>query len=278
MTYEELEVRLAEWASTQPAVRAVIVVGSRARGNQDQWSDLDVLIFTTDRERYAADVRWLSELGEAWLTYRENTGLGDPEWFALYEGGLKFDAVLLQVTDASLDLDSLLLLYPYQGVFSRGIKVLFDRLGSPRLIPPKTLPLPTPPTEEEFALVVNGFLLESVTTAKFIARGDFWRAQHWFAHDLRRFLLTLIEWHAYGQDTWYSGRFMDSWADARVLSALPQTFPHFDRESLVGAMGVMLDLFRLLGEETAVSFGYVYPAAAHEKVAALIQSIFAEQA
>ena len=37
MTYETLEARLAAWAQTQPNIRAVIVCGSRARG--DQWTD-----------------------------------------------------------------------------------------------------------------------------------------------------------------------------------------------------------------------------------------------
>ncbi len=54
MTYEQLEARLAAWAQTQPAIRAVIVCGSRARGDADRWSDLDAIIFTSERERYAA--------------------------------------------------------------------------------------------------------------------------------------------------------------------------------------------------------------------------------
>jgi aminoglycoside 6-adenylyltransferase len=276
MIYEELEARLTQWAQTQTAVRAVIVVGSRARGDQDAWSDLDVLIFTTERARYAADAEWMRSFGDVWLTYIDNTGRGDPEWFALYEGGLKFDAVLLQVEDAALDLESLMTLYPYQGVFGRGVKVLFDRKGSPRLIAPQAPTLPTPPSGSEFEHLINGFLLESVTTAKFIGRGDFWRAQHWFAHDLRPCLLTLIEWHAHGRDTWYNGRFMQQWADPRILEVLPQAFPSFDRESLIISLRAALGLFRLLGEETAARWGYTYPTAAHTKIATLIESILTE--
>ncbi len=125
--------------------------------------------------------------------------------------------------------------------------------------------------------MVNGFLLETVTTAKFIGRGDFWRAQHWLAHDLRPRLLRLLEWHAAGKNTWYAGRFMDDWADARALLTLPQTFARFDRMSLVRAVRESIDLFGGLGEEAASRLGYTYPAAAHNNVTALIESIFLEQ-
>jgi aminoglycoside 6-adenylyltransferase len=274
MTYEELEARLAEWAKNQPSVRAVLTVGSRARGTADRWSDLDVLILTTDRAALDSDPSWLGELGDAWLTYKDEAAPGDPEWFVMYDGGLKFDAVLLDVADPSLDLDTLLAQYPYQGVFARGAKVLFDRAGQPRTISPKAPKPAEPPSAEKFAHIINGFLVESVTTAKFIGRGDYWRAQHWFAHDLRPRMLTLVEWHAHGKDTWYEGRYLEQWADPRALTVLNQSFTSTDRAPMIRAMRNMLSLFRTLGEETAARHGLTYPTAAHEKVVALIGSIF----
>lgn len=274
MTYEELEARLAEWAKGQPSVRAVLTIGSRARGTADRWSDLDVLILTSDRAALDSDPAWLNTLGKVWLTYKDEAARGDPEWFVLYDSGLKFDATLLDVSDPSLDLDTLLAQYPYQGVFARGAKVLFDRAGQPRSLAPKS-PDPAPaPTAEEFAHVINGFLLESVTAAKFIGRGDYWRAQHWFAHDLRPRVLRLVEWHAHGKDTWYEGRYLEQWADPRALTVLNQSFTSTDRAPMIRSMRNMLTLFRTLGEETAAQHGLNYPSDAHEKIVALIGSIF----
>src|SRR5215217_5872669 len=104
-TYEQLEARLAAWAETQPTIRAVLSIGSRARGTPDRWSDLDVLIFASNPEPYVVDSSWLGEFGDLWLAYREDTEAGDPEWYALYEGGLKLDAVLMrvEVEDATLE-------------------------------------------------------------------------------------------------------------------------------------------------------------------------------
>lgn len=275
-TYEQLEARLAAWAEAQPTIRAIISCGSRARGDADRWSDLDVLLFTSDGDRYAGDSGWLGSFGDLWLAYSEPTDLGDPEWYALYEGGLKLDVVMIVVDDPTLILEAIMQPLPYQGVFGRGVQVLFDRMGTARRIAPQPVTLEAVPTAAEFGNVVSGFLMASATVARFIARGDYWRAQHWFAHDLRPHLLTLMRWQAHGRDTWYSGRFMEQWADPRVLAALPQFFPGFERASLQQSLLAMLDLFRVIGRETAEEFGFAYPVEAHEKVEALVQGILRE--
>jgi aminoglycoside 6-adenylyltransferase len=277
MTYEQLAAQIAEWAQTQPSVRAVIACGSWARGTADRWSDLDLLMFTTERDHYAADSAWLAGFGDLWLAYREPTDEGDSEWYALYEGGVKLDIVVLQVENPTLDLDALLKLYPYQGVFGRGVKVLYDRLGAPRDLAPEPFETPAPPTAAEFAQVVNGFLIGCATVAKFIARGDVWRAQLWFANDLRVHLLRILAWHAHGRDTWYSGRFFDSWADPRALAALPRIFPAYEALAMRQALREILDLFHQFGKETAERFDLRYPADTHERIADLIETIFSEE-
>jgi aminoglycoside 6-adenylyltransferase len=275
-SYEMLEARLAAWAAGQPAIRAILSIGSRARGTPDRWSDLDVLIFAIAPQPYVDDPAWLNELGDLWLTYREDTGAGDPEWYALFAGGFKLDAVLLRVEEPSQSLDEILQAYAHWHAIQLGVDVLFDRLGTRRKIPPVPFTPENPPSVGEFTNTTNGALLASATVAKFVARGDYWRAQHWFAHDLRPHLLTLMRWQAFGKNTWYGGRFMEEWADPRTLAALPHVFPSVERNSLQKSLLDMLDLFKLLGEETAAKFGYVYPAEAHENIRRLVENIFYE--
>lgn len=275
-SYEMLEARLAAWAAGQPTIRAILSIGSRARGMPDQWSDLDVLIFATEPQPYVDDPTWLNELGDVWLAYREDTGAGDPEWYALFASGFKLDAVLLRVEEPSRNLDEILQAYAHWHAIQRGVDVLFDQLGTRRKIPPVPFTSENQPSLSEFTNTVNGALLASATVAKFVARGDYWRAQHWFAADLRPHLLTLMRWQALGKDTWYGGRFMEQWADPRTLAALPQVFPALERKSLQKSLLDMLDLFKLLGEETAAKFGYVYPAEAHENIRMLVEDIFYE--
>lgn len=277
ITYDELESRISTWAATEPLVRAVLVCGSRARGTADSFSDLDVLILSSDPHRYITDSSWLESFGTTLLVYADSTGPGDHEWYALYEGGIKLDAVILAVDDPAETLESLLLTYPYQGVISRGIRVVFDRFGSARVIPPKPIDIPPAPDSDTFRNLIGGFLVDSFTTAKFIARGDTLRAQHWFSHDLRPRLLKLIEWHAHGRDIWYDGRFIEEWADPRTLSALPAFFPRLDQNELARSLLFMIDFTGRFGSEVAARFGTSVPES-YEQIVELVRSILSDTA
>jgi aminoglycoside 6-adenylyltransferase len=281
VSYEELEARLAAWASAQSDIRAVVVTGSRARGDADAWSDLDAVILATasGREHLLSDAGWLGSFGEVWAAYLEASGGRDPTWFVVYAGGLKLDAMLLAVRDedAALELETLLALYPYDDAFGRNVRVLYDAKDAPRLIPAKPRPAAAPPSAAAFEQTVSGFLMAAVATAKFIARGDYWRAQSWIAADLRPHLLAMARLHAIvsGEghgDLWYGGRFMEQWADERFLAALPQMFPRLERDSLQASLRSMLDVMRTLGTETAARFGLRYPAETHDQIAAIIDT------
>jgi hypothetical protein len=53
------------WASAQPDVKAVALVGSYARSAATEGSDVDLLILTTDVAKYISDRSWVSLFGEA---------------------------------------------------------------------------------------------------------------------------------------------------------------------------------------------------------------------
>lgn len=60
-----LQNRIIAWAETQPAIRAVLVVGSRARRDHpgDEWADLDTMVFANDFQPYLSQMDWLSAIG-----------------------------------------------------------------------------------------------------------------------------------------------------------------------------------------------------------------------
>ena len=72
MSHDELEARIAAWAESHPDVRAILVVGSRARRDSpaDEWSDLDLMVFATHYEEYLANDSWLDDIGPTWLCLR----------------------------------------------------------------------------------------------------------------------------------------------------------------------------------------------------------------
>ena len=78
--YKQLESNLVTWMQAQPDIRAAIVIGSRAREDHpaDEWSDLDIILFTTNPTGYASHQDWLEQIDEVWLAVLNRTGRGDP--------------------------------------------------------------------------------------------------------------------------------------------------------------------------------------------------------
>jgi aminoglycoside 6-adenylyltransferase len=80
-TYLQLEQRFIDWARTQSAIQAVIVVGSRARLDHpaDEWSDLDLVVFTQDASSYLNDAAWLETFGHVRAVVSNSFGKNDRE-------------------------------------------------------------------------------------------------------------------------------------------------------------------------------------------------------
>jgi aminoglycoside 6-adenylyltransferase len=90
-TIQQLQNRVITWAESQPNIRAILVVGPRARRDfpADEWSDLDLMVFATDFEGYLADGNWLDNIGAVWVNLPFQTGDGTPERLVLFDGGRK---------------------------------------------------------------------------------------------------------------------------------------------------------------------------------------------
>jgi aminoglycoside 6-adenylyltransferase len=109
----------------------------------------------------------------------------------------------------------------------------------------------------------------------------------WTAKDccdgyLKRLLLRLIEWHAQashmeGYDTWHKGRFLEEWADPRVVTELESVFAHYESADIWRALVATLRLFRWLAQETTARWGYLYPTLADECATSLVAILQTEQ-
>jgi len=266
--YQQLEDSLRLWGQGSPLVRAALIIGSRARQDHpaDVYSDLDVILFTTEAGSLAARRDWLEALGEVWCAWQGQVGSGEKEWLVVYAGGVKADFLLAPLMPGEgASLPELLARFPYQEVWARGVRVLFDKQGSTADLP--VIPLqqiqPEHPSLVQFQTLEEQCLIEAARAAKLIRRGDLWRAKQACDGELKQTLLTLLEWHARARrglahDTWYDGRFLQEWADLRALQALPGTFAAYDQTDLGRALLAHLDLFCWLAKETAEALGYSY--------------------
>jgi aminoglycoside 6-adenylyltransferase len=305
VSYEQLIERFVAWAQTQPDIRAAVIVGSRARTDcpADEWADLDIVIIATDPERYLSRTDWLENIGNPWLTFLETTATGDEmERRVLFEGGLDVDFALIPKRKAQRlvhylrikkRFPQLLRLLPeekvrqimrgvanFSDIVRRGIRVLLDkdRIGAYLTLVTTETSSPRPPTQTEVLEVINDFWYHVVWTAKKIRRGELWTAKGCSDAYMKRLLLRMIEWHAHATkgwdyDTWFRGRFLEEWADPRVVEGLRNAFAHYDEEGMARALAATMDLFRWLAIETAELLGYPYPALADERTTELARKL-----
>jgi aminoglycoside 6-adenylyltransferase len=278
MTYGDLETRIQQWALTRPDICAVLVVGSRARevNPADNLSDLDLILLTTDANLYLTDSSWLGTFGSVLLAASDPIDKGI-EWVAVYEGVIKADFTIFSAQPDRGNLADQLDNFPFQSTLERGIRILIDKF-------PKSQPLNLAsrafqmPSANRFEQIISNFWIVATRVAKFIQRGDLWRAVTMLYCKLRFYLVTMMEWHAHvlhglDYDTWYDGRFMDKWLDADILASLPDLFGHYNAVELRTALHNMLNLFRRLAQVVAGNLGYDYPQSADNEISAWLQTL-----
>lgn len=281
LTYDILIERILQWAEGRVDIRLVVVIGSRARRDKpaDVWSDLDLVLFTTDPAVYLSDSSWLTELGVFHLTFLEPTAVGAfVERRVLFDGGLDVDFIPLPTYVVQGDVPS-----EMSGVLQRGYRVLIDKDGLSRKLQSASEgskdsgnPTSQQPSEASFLHVVNDFLYHAVWSAKKLCRRELWTAKMCCDGFMKRQLLQMMEWHhqasAGADDIWHEGRFLDSWADPFVLRKLRTSFASYEVDSVWTALETSVDVFGILGREFAEQVGYEYPTDAHQYVVGLLQT------
>lgn len=115
------------WLGSQPEIQAVALVGSCARGEATNASDLDLIIIASDPTKYLAEPDWVKQFGSVSRTHVEHYGKVTSlrVWYA---DGMEVEYGLTDVTWAAIPLDE-----GTRKVVSDGIQVLFER--KPMLLP-----------------------------------------------------------------------------------------------------------------------------------------------
>jgi uncharacterized protein len=114
---------LSLWASAQPDIEAVALVGSFARNAATEESDVDLLILTPAVAKYIRDRSWVSLFGEAAECREEDRGKVTSVR-VYYEGGLEVEYGFSTPDLAGVPVDRVTF-----RVVSDGMKVLYDPQG-----------------------------------------------------------------------------------------------------------------------------------------------------
>lgn len=109
------------WASAHSDVQAIALVGSYARGDARDDSDVDLVILTNQPQRYIEDLKWIERFGTVKQPQTEDYGklTSIRVW---YQNGLEVEYGITTPDWAALPLDP-----GTQRVLGGGMMVLFER-------------------------------------------------------------------------------------------------------------------------------------------------------
>ena len=113
---------VTRWAAARADLLALALVGSHARGAATETSDVDLVLITTDPQRYLRDTRWLQRFGEIIKHQYEDYGLVTSirVW---YRRGLEVEYGITDARWAAMPLDA-----GTRRVIADGMRVLFERV------------------------------------------------------------------------------------------------------------------------------------------------------
>ena len=268
--------KVINWAATEDAIRALLITGSRARGDGsvDAYSDLDLEIITSDIRRYSADDSWLDQLGEVWIRFPLEVAA--PYRLVWFAGGIKVDFQFVSVDR----IKSLIQRDELSDEYKRGYLVALDKDGLYEDMPPspRVFPTPRPPSPEEIRATVNEFWFEAIHVAQYIRRREFWVVKHrdW---TMKLMLLRMLEWHARAVadtdvNTWIIGKRIGDWTDPESRTAIEKIWTGWGAAESWPGFLIQLDLFRRLTHELTRALGY--DGASHREIEAYIRKLYRE--
>ena len=250
---------VADWAAERDDVAAVVLVGSRARGDvpADRWSDLDLILLVDDPAEYTGDSGWIEEFGEPVLTFMEATVDGHWERRVLYDTGEDVDFVLFPSAVA----DKLESSQGAAALLARGYRVLVDRIGIEPLLARSAARAAErgTPTPGELRELASDFWYHALWTAKKLRRGEVYTAIDCLDGYMKARLVSLLALHTRSLDpdvdTWHAGRFVERWADPGALVALEWAYARYSVRDVARALWETIDLFQGVEEETVRRLG-----------------------
>lgn len=111
-----------EWASAEPEIDALALVGSHARGNPRPDSDVDLVVLSKNRDGFMTNLTWLTQFGRIRSHHVENWEVIQ-SLRVFFVNGLEVEFGFGDLQWAAVAVDS-----GTRKVISKGFRVLYDPL------------------------------------------------------------------------------------------------------------------------------------------------------
>ncbi|RBL88156.1 aminoglycoside 6-adenylyltransferase [Chitinophaga flava] len=271
---EEIVNRITQWGTATKDVSCIVVAGSHARKNHppDEFSDIDIVIFSSNVRFYERNFDWIHEIGEPVLFFNDQLSRNITGRKVYFSNGVGLDIFFLderaifwsyQYAKAS-EKKWLFALLPgplkkmMQGAvrffteyIRRGFYCMVDkgRYGARLDYVNTTFPFRQEGFKrEKLEHTINLFWRYALHTAMNLQRKDYLHAKLTCDHGMKKTLLVLIEIYTKirqgrDYDTWHHARFLEQWAEPFIVEQLPHIYGHYEIVDAWKAMEATAALF-----------------------------------
>lgn len=258
--YIEIKNRLIECAKNDDDIKSIIAIGSSTRDDNkaDEYSDLDLFIVTDNVDTWYSG-EYPNRLGEVSISFIEPTLGGGRERRCIFEEDKDVDMIIMTPEQFETALKDGVAGW----VMNRGYNILYDINSYEKMIQTYVVFGASSPnmSDSEFDNMVNDFYFHNIWASKKLLRGEIWSAKMCVDAYLKNYLLKAIELYCheiYGKDVWHDGRFIDRWADEKIIDELKKCFAHYDRQDILNALLATNCLFERVTREIAQNRGCIY--------------------
>jgi len=298
-----------EWARPRNDIRAAMIFGSQAKKGgslSDDWSDLDIAIFTSKPRLYTKNNSWMREISPMWAGLMDTNevwnGVAAASGFSVYEGGVIVDPIIVPIAKAHLAILCILLLnwrpsvwrqtdHPIvnfcremSGFFRRGVIVLFDKDGLTQRLAKIAESIPQyaspPPSSEKFRETADSFWVDPPRVVASLRQGKLVWAMRSFTPMFGQ-IFNMAEWHTQAKHGWDNGqqyrpKMIEKWADPFIVESLSQVYPRYVVDDIWRALIASMNLYRRLTVETAALLAYDYDIVTAETICAWVEECHKE--
>ena len=274
-TEQEMLDLIRSVAEDLPAVRAVVLQGSRANPNvtPDEWQDFDIVFIVDQLDELLAAPEWIDRLGERLIMQTPEsmelpppTNEGTYAFLMLFTDGNRIDLTLMPLT-----------IWNQRQPDSLSVPLLDKGEYLTKLPPPgESDYYLTPPSQKIFLDCCNEFWWTSTYLAKGLLREELIYAKSVQENVMRPMLGQMVRWRIlmiHGPEV-NPGKFGKYYQDLLPEGQWEQLLATYTTATLTAgwrALFRMADLFEQLAVMVASHFGFPYPAEEVRRVRAYLQ-------